>query len=98
MKCNLPKTLTDVLQKVQKECVECGLCLKDCMFLQEYGSPKQIAEGFDLLNDAHRTMAYACSLCHLCTACLSQRARSIRHVFGNAKGGGRKRPGSLSAA
>ena len=68
MKYNPEKTLTNMRQKVQNECVECGLCQKECRFLREYGSPKQIADGFDLLNEAHRATAYACSLCHLCTA------------------------------
>ncbi|MCG6877591.1 MAG: (Fe-S)-binding protein [Deltaproteobacteria bacterium] len=68
MKYNPSKTLSDALRQVQTECVECGLCQIECRFLQEYGSPKQIADGFDLLKEAHRTMAYACSLCHLCTA------------------------------
>ncbi len=62
------KTLFHVLDHMQKECVECGLCSRECRFLQRYGSPRQIAFEFELLSSAHRKMAYACSLCHLCTA------------------------------
>ena len=64
----MEKTLSEVLKVNAAECVECGLCRKECKFLQKYGSPKQIARGFDLLKEPHRAMAYACSLCGLCTA------------------------------
>ena len=60
--------LSKILETISRECAECGLCKKECRFLQEYGRPKQIANGFDLFNKEHQAMAYACSLCHLCTA------------------------------
>ncbi len=62
------EALTRVRQRIKKDCVKCGLCGKECRFLEKYGSPRQIADLFDLLKGAHRAMAYACSLCRLCTA------------------------------
>ncbi len=64
----MEKTLSEVLKVNATECVECSLCRKECKFLQEYGSPRQIALEFDILSEPHRAMAYACSLCGLCTA------------------------------
>ena len=52
---------------IAEGCIECDLCQKDCLFLQQYGSPKYIAnrnlEGDELLRSS-----FECSLCGLCTA------------------------------
>jgi len=48
-------------------CVECGLCLKDCRYLQRYGTPRAIAVQGSLEAEMLRT-AFECSLCGLCTA------------------------------
>lgn len=61
-------SLSKALETISRECVECGLCTKECRFLREYGNPKRIAEGFDIFKVKHQVMAYACNLCHLCTA------------------------------
>lgn len=52
---------------VAENCVDCGLCQKDCLFLQRYGSPKEIAEGGLRSRELLRE-SYECSLCTLCTA------------------------------
>ena len=60
-----PQSLT-----IQKElachvdkCIECGLCQKECSFLQKNGSPKAIAASFSLDTPG---LAFECSLCGLC--------------------------------
>ncbi len=55
-------------QNLQQACTECGACVKSCAFLGQYGTPKSIASGWDFSDPAHRTLAYECSLCGLCTA------------------------------
>jgi uncharacterized membrane protein YdjX (TVP38/TMEM64 family) len=40
--------------------------VKDCKFLQKYGSPKSIASSYDNLNKVHQAMPFECSLCGLC--------------------------------
>ena len=49
-------------------CTECGACVSECRFLQQYGTPKQIAETFDPSVGEHQTMPFECSLCGLCSA------------------------------
>ncbi|WP_456387453.1 (Fe-S)-binding protein [Desulfolithobacter sp.] len=46
-------------------CVHCGLCVRECSFLQKHGSPGSIAETFD---QRIFGIAFGCSLCGLCTA------------------------------
>lgn len=50
---------------VLEQCVECGLCRKDCTFLQQSGSPKLLAALDPSLKD-HQATAFECSLCGLC--------------------------------
>ncbi len=54
--------------RITEKCTECGLCVKECDFLQSYGgSPKELAEEFRA--DGHREnpeVAYSCNLCNLC--------------------------------
>ncbi|MDH3328117.1 MAG: (Fe-S)-binding protein [Desulfobulbaceae bacterium] len=52
---------------VAEGCIECGLCQKDCLFLKQYGSPKEIAER-GLESEELFRESFACSLCSLCTA------------------------------
>lgn len=53
--------------QVAEGCVECGLCGKNCLFLQQYGTPKQIAEK-NRESDRLLAIGFECSLCGLCTA------------------------------
>ncbi len=51
-----------------RRCTGCGLCRRDCAFLQQYGFPGEIAA--HALRDPEwgRVAAFSCSLCGLCTA------------------------------
>jgi Fe-S oxidoreductase len=52
---------------VEEGCIECGLCEKDCLFLQRYGSPKKIA-GRIMATAGDLRFSFECSLCGLCSA------------------------------
>lgn len=66
---SIKKTSEDLLlyDSVAKGCIECGLCQKDCRFLQKYGMPKQIAGKRPEMPAELRT-SFECSLCWQCTA------------------------------
>ena len=57
--------LQEELKKHAASCVECGLCTKECAFLQKYGMPGPIAADF---RPETLSTAFECSLCGLCTA------------------------------
>ena len=57
------------IKTVAKDCVNCGVCVKECAFLQEYGSPQTLASKW--LEPAKYgaqpgTHPFECSLCGLC--------------------------------
>ena len=56
------------LLEQSEKCIECGICVKQCAFLKKYGTPKKIADNWQVHDEASLKMAYACSLCSLCTA------------------------------
>ncbi|MGW8161235.1 MAG: 4Fe-4S dicluster domain-containing protein, partial [Desulfobulbales bacterium] len=56
------------VREIAEQCIECGICLKNCLFLQKYGTPKKIAENWQSHVDHPTTMPFACSLCSLCEA------------------------------
>jgi Fe-S oxidoreductase len=56
------------LQEMSEQCIECGICVKQCAFLEKYGTPKIIADNWQPQNEGAVTMAFECSLCSLCTA------------------------------
>ncbi len=64
----LTPELPEQLTEVARNCTGCGVCVRECGFLQQYGSPKQIAESCSPQQDASLTRAFACHLCSLCTA------------------------------
>ncbi|RJX27365.1 MAG: (Fe-S)-binding protein [Desulfurivibrio sp.] len=51
-----------------EKCIECKLCRRECLFLQKYGSPRQIAATYDPDSPRDQLMAFECSLCQLCAA------------------------------
>lgn len=51
-----------------QQCTGCGLCVRECSFLQSYGHPKALAESFDPADGSCLTRPYECSLCELCHA------------------------------
>ncbi|MBI5559192.1 MAG: (Fe-S)-binding protein [Deltaproteobacteria bacterium] len=67
--CNNP-LLTSALSDHAERCIECKLCVKECGFLAKYGTPKQIALGYDPSSRQGQGLPFACSLCNLCeTVC-----------------------------
>ena len=69
--CSLPLTqCTPAVHReaVCEECIECGICREECALLQKYGTPKSIADTFDLEDETCRKMAFGCSMCGLCTS------------------------------
>ncbi len=52
---------------ILKECVNCEICIKECAFLQEYGSPQKLAaDWLENREIANPKYAFDCSLCGLC--------------------------------
>lgn len=49
-------------------CLDCGLCVKECAFLQKYGSPRHIAASWQPETGGGQRLPFACSLCGLCAA------------------------------
>ncbi len=49
-------------------CLDCGLCVRECAFLQKYGSPKHIAVSWQPENPLGQQLPFACNLCGLCAA------------------------------
>jgi Fe-S oxidoreductase len=62
------KYLDASLREMSEECIECKICVKQCAFLSKYGTPKMIADDWQARNEQSLQMAFACSLCSLCTA------------------------------
>lgn len=62
------------LEEVADQCTHCGKCQRECLFLQERGTPGQLAatliERYAGEDDqaAAAELAYQCSLCGLCAA------------------------------
>lgn len=62
---------TSLLTKVAEMsslCTGCGVCVRECRFLQRYGTPKHIADTFDPLRKEQLAIPFECSLCGLCSA------------------------------
>lgn len=66
--CDRPQSLPAAVRTIAEQCTGCGLCRKDCRFLQNYGLPVEIAAGYSSEPEVSRAAAFACSLCGLCTA------------------------------
>jgi Fe-S oxidoreductase len=63
---------SDVLQKeMAKECTSCGECVRPCAFLQQQGTPADIAQRGAAADNL--LSAYGCSLCGLCDAVCPER-------------------------
>lgn len=54
------------LVRMAEDCVACGLCVKQCTFLQTNGTPRDIALRYRPDNPGDLTLAFACHLCGLC--------------------------------
>jgi Fe-S oxidoreductase len=54
------------VSEIALRCTRCGLCQKDCSFLQRYGLPGDIAACYSADRASGWSAAFACSLCGLC--------------------------------
>lgn len=89
---NTVQSLQLLRELVAEGCIECGLCQKDCLFLQRYGSPKKIA-GQPMAPAAELRFSFECSLCGLCTAVCPKEIDpaamfAAMRVVGQEQGGG----------
>ncbi len=64
--------LPSLLTRIADGCTSCGVCVRECSFLQNYGTPKAVAEKCAAQQDSTLTAAFACHLCGLCTAVCPQ--------------------------
>ena len=54
--------------EMAEQCTRCGICQKDCNFLQKYGFPGDIAAQSEADPAFGQAASFACSLCGLCSA------------------------------
>lgn len=56
------------IHAIAEECVNCEICVKECAFLQEYGSPQKLAASWlaPETTSEHTAYPFECSLCGLC--------------------------------
>jgi Fe-S oxidoreductase len=85
------------LQTISLICTNCDLCKKECAFLRERGTPKEIADTYDPSASDQQAMPFECGLCGLCTAVcpvgadpcelfLEMRKEAVRRGGGNYPG------------
>jgi Fe-S oxidoreductase len=56
------------LNEITQGCVLCNLCVKECAFLQQYGSPGTICRSFLEGAQENNVSVFSCNLCGLCQA------------------------------
>lgn len=56
------KTLNEVIGS----CVNCCICIKECAFLQQYGTPGKICDSFMADKNEAESPVFECNLCGLC--------------------------------
>lgn len=55
------------IDRIFQECVNCGICVNECAFLQEYGSPQNLAaDWLEKKVIGNKKYSFDCSLCGLC--------------------------------
>ncbi len=58
-----------LFELIAKDCFNCGICVKECAFLQEYGTPQKMALAWLAgKGTENRRIPFECSLCSLCHA------------------------------
>lgn len=66
----LKKEIIDKIQNIAESCLDCKLCMKECVMLNDYtSSPKElfqeyIKEGY---MEIPKEIAYSCNMCNQCT-------------------------------
>ena len=66
---NIQTAIRRDIETLAADCVNCGICVKECSFLQEYGSPQKQAEAWlegGKATALSKEYPYECSLCGLC--------------------------------
>ncbi|TBV79069.1 MAG: (Fe-S)-binding protein [Desulfobulbaceae bacterium] len=58
--------MTNLAERIKRDCTGCGVCAARCGFLKQYGLPGDIADS--LLVGRCQTDPFICSLCNLCAA------------------------------
>ncbi len=58
--------LDTLIDDVKQRCIDCPKCRAECAFLEQYGTPREIALNYDPAENRWLLMAYECSLCGLC--------------------------------
>ncbi len=74
---SLGQLLEQLLEQHRQQCNDCGACRHHCAFLQQNGTPGQIASNY-LQQDA--TLPFECNLCGLCNAQCPEEL-SIKEMF-----------------
>ncbi|MFV0348340.1 MAG: (Fe-S)-binding protein [Halodesulfovibrio sp.] len=59
---------------VSADCSECMACVRQCAFLDCYGTPKALADAYAANPQKIRDLAFECSLCGLCTTVCPDKA------------------------
>jgi Fe-S oxidoreductase len=58
----------EAAERMRDQCVHCGLCRKECLFLQRHGTPGELAHSFLSMGNMREGISFECSLCGLCNA------------------------------
>ena len=67
-KITYPKELIDSFQKLSDDCIQCKLCMKECLMLNDFCStPKDLFSGFAETGEVNPIIPYSCNLCNQCT-------------------------------
>lgn len=60
--------LSQQIEAVSTNCIQCQVCVNECQFLQRYGDPKKLADCYNQADEKYLDIPFECSLCDLCTA------------------------------
>lgn len=62
------KKLLDSFQKLADDCIDCKLCMKECIMLNDFCStPKELFKGFAEAGEVNPIIPYSCNMCNQCT-------------------------------
>lgn len=61
--------MAPLFDNLKENCIDCGLCVKECSFLTKYGSPLDLIRNIQIDQaDITQDIAFECSLCGLCVS------------------------------
>ncbi len=58
----------ELIESVADDCFKCNICVKECAFLQDSGTPGELCDMFLSGHDQDRELFYRCNLCGLCSS------------------------------